>query len=257
MTNLTRRDLLARMATLAAGTMLAHCGLAAATMPTPGGDPRLRSRPAGPVLTPQTGLQPLDLAPGRDGLLYVPPTYRPDVPLPLVVLLHGAGRGAGELMDPHQREAEALGLDLVLLAPDSRAATWDAIYTGFGPDVQYLDAALAYTFERCAIDPARIVIAGFSDGASYALGLGRANGDLAAKTVAYAPGMLMDVESHGHPRFFVTHGTADSILPVENTRQIIVPGLRNAGYDVEYREWDGGHGVSIALLREVITWMAA
>lgn len=257
MMNLTRRDLLARLATLAAGTLLANCGLAAATMPTPGGDPRLRSRPAGPVLTPQTGLQPLDLAPGRDGLLYVPSAYQPDRPLPLVVLLHGAGRGAGELMDPHQREAEGLGLDLVLLAPDSRGATWDAVRGGFGPDVEYLDAALAHTFARVAIDPARIVIAGFSDGASYALGLGRANGDLAARLVAYAPGMLMNVDARGRPPCFVTHGTTDSILSAENTRTIIVPGLRQAGHQVEYREWDGGHGVSLALLREALAWMAA
>lgn len=257
MPNFTRRDLLARMATLAAGTLLARCSLAEATTPTPGGDPRLRARPGGPVLTPETGLQPLDLAPGRDGLLYVPPGLQPDRPLPLVVLFHGAGRGAGELMDPHQREAEARGLELVLLAPDSRGATWDAVRGGFGPDVEYLDAALAHTFARVAIDPARIIIAGFSDGASYALGLGRANGDLATRLVAYAPGMLMHVEARGRPPCFVTHGTADSILPAENTRELIVPGLRRAGHEVEYHEWDGGHGVSLALLRDALRWMAA
>ena len=36
-------------------------------------------------------------------------------------------------------------------------------------DVWFIDAALAWTFERCFVDAVRIALAGFSDGASYAL----------------------------------------------------------------------------------------
>ena len=35
-----------------------------------------------------------------------------------------------------------------------------------GPDVAFIDAALRYTFDRCAIDEAQIPSAGFSEGAS-------------------------------------------------------------------------------------------
>jgi phospholipase/carboxylesterase len=58
-----------------------------------------------------------------------------------------------------------------LLAPDSRDRTWDVILSSFGPDVDYIDRALGSTFQRYAIDPDRIAIGGFSDGASYALPL--------------------------------------------------------------------------------------
>jgi phospholipase/carboxylesterase len=64
-------------------------------------------------------------------------------------------------------------------APNSRDRTWDAIGPdGFGPDVKFLNRALELGFERLgnagkcwemrAIDATRVVIGGFSDGASYA-----------------------------------------------------------------------------------------
>jgi len=65
---------------------------------------------------------------------------------------------------------------MVVLSVDSRAASWDLRYGAFGPDVELIDRALAHAFERCNVDPARVAIGGFSDGASYALSLGLTNG---------------------------------------------------------------------------------
>ena len=84
--------------------------------------------------------------------------------------------------------AEEFGV--VMLALDSRHNTWDGIDSPFGPDVQFIDAALRYTFERVAIDPGRIAIGGLSDGGSYSLSLGLVNGDLFTHLVAVAPGFL-------------------------------------------------------------------
>jgi predicted esterase len=61
----------------------------------------------------------------------------------------------------------------------------------------------------------------------------------------------------GKPSLFITHGTRDTILPIDQASRVMVPALRDAGYPVEYREWDGGHGVSTALLREAVSWMVA
>ena len=66
---------------------------------------------------------------------------------------------------------------IILLAPDSRGATWDdlpAAQGSFGPDVAFINAALAQTFALYNVDAARLGIQGFSDGATYALGLGEA-----------------------------------------------------------------------------------
>lgn len=60
--------------------------------------------------------------------------------------------------------------------------------SGFGPDVLYLNKALHHVFNRYSIDPSRLAVAGFSDGASYALSLGVANGDLFSHIIAFSPG---------------------------------------------------------------------
>ena len=64
---------------------------------------------------------------------------------------------------------------ILVLAPDSRGATWDdlpAAQGSFGPDIAFINAALAQTFALYNVDAAKLGIQGFSDGATYALGLG-------------------------------------------------------------------------------------
>ena len=78
----------------------------------------------------------------------------------------------------------------VLLVPDSRGPTWDAITGVYGGDVSFINEALSLVFGRFTVDPARVVVAGFSDGASYALAIGRINGDLFTRVVAFSPGFL-------------------------------------------------------------------
>ena len=53
-----------------------------------------------------------------------------------------------------------------------------------------MDQAVHHVFERYSIDPGRIGLAGFSDGASYALSLGVANGDLFTHIMAFSPGFM-------------------------------------------------------------------
>jgi phospholipase/carboxylesterase len=114
---------------------------------------------------------------------------------------------------------------------------------------------LQYAFDRCRIDTARIALAGFSDGASYTLCLGPSNGDLFSHLMAYSPGFMETVAPIvGKPRIFISHGTSDPVLPIATTRDEIVPALRHAGYDVTYREFDGGHQVPAAISEAALDW---
>ncbi|HEX3128113.1 MAG TPA: phospholipase [Thermoanaerobaculia bacterium] len=203
----------------------------------------------------EPGLHELRLERRRDGVLYIPSGYRADVPAPLVVLLHGAGGSAHPALDPFRPLADDAGL--ILLAIDSRRQTWDVIQGGYGPDVAFLDRALALTFSTCAVEPARIAAQGFSDGASYALSLGVTNGDLFTHVIAFSPGFLAPTRQHGMPKIFISHGTRDEVLQIDSTSRRIVPQLRDAGYDVTYREYDGTHNVPDAIAREAVTWFTA
>lgn len=211
---------------------------------------RISARPGQTAGAATPGLHPMELDRERDALLFVPVGYRAERPAPFVLSLHGAGGDAQRGLYPLGDLADEAGL--VILAPASRGRTWDAILGGFGPDVAVLDRALAAVFGRVAVDPARIGIAGFSDGASYALSLGLTNGDLFGDVLAFSPGFAAPGELRGEPRVFVSHGAGDDVLPIDVCSRRIVPRLEEAGYDVEYREFDGGHTVPAGMARAAL-----
>ena len=239
-----------------AGSVLASSALSDACrrQDGPGRDGRITARPIGHPTTSATGVRTLGLDASRDAMLQVPADAA-DAPLPLFVLLHGAG-GSGE--DVLQYLGEAAGqAGVAVLAPSSRGSTWDVLRGGFGGDVIFLDHALERVFKTVAVDPLRVTVGGFSDGASYALSLGVINGDLFSRVVAFSPGFLVEGTPHGAPRFFISHGTADSILPIDRCSRRIVPALRARGYDVTFREFEGGHEVPDEIARDGMHWAAA
>jgi phospholipase/carboxylesterase len=213
----------------------------------------LTARPGTPTAAPVLGSSRLGLGSGRDGAVYVPTAYTGDRAWPLVVALHGAG-GSGDSWASYPERAEQNGF--VLLAPDSRGGTWDIAWAGdYSLDPPFIDRALKAVFDRCRIDPAHVVMAGFSDGASYALSLGVSNGDLFTHLIAYSPGFLSPGgPAIGKPKVYVSHGTRDPILPVIRTREIIVPTLRGLQYEVTFHEFDGGHEVPSQISAEAIGW---
>jgi predicted esterase len=152
-------------------------------------------------------------------------------------------------------DAEDSGV--ILLAPDSRGRTWDVLLDGYGPDVAFIDRALDQTFRRCAVDPTNVVVEGFSDGASYALGLGLANGNLFRRVIAFSPGYVPSADTEGRPSVFVSHGIADDVLPIDHCSRRIVPALRKAGYDVDYREFEGGHEVPAEIAADALSSVRA
>jgi phospholipase/carboxylesterase len=172
---------------------------------------------------------------GAEALLAVPPGD--DGPRPLLVFFHGAGGSARRSLDLLGRAADDRGV--LVLAPRSVAPTWDLLAGGLGPDLAVLDAALAAASARAAVSS--LAVGGFSDGASYALALGVANGDLFDAVLAFSPGFLAPPSVHGRPTVWISHGREDRVLPVDRCARRVVRQLRSAGYDVAYEEFDGGH----------------
>ena len=216
---------------------------------------RLRARAEQPTEVAPSGLHRLGLDDRRDALLYVPTGYRPERPAPFVLSLHGAGGNEEGGLYPLRDLADEAGL--ILLSPASRGRTWDVILGEYGPDTAFLNRALAAAFARCAVDPTRVGIGGFSDGASYALSVGIANGDLFGHVLAFSPGFVAPAGQRGQPRIFVSHGTRDEVLPIDVCSRRIVPQLQRAGYDVHYREFDGPHTVPPEIAREGLDWFLA
>jgi phospholipase/carboxylesterase len=214
-----------------------------------------RAPALGPQLAEPTGLRALGVDTGRAALLYLPAGYRADRPTPLVVMLHGAGGNPRRVLGFVTALADSVGV--ILLAPQSASMTWDVIRGRYGPDVAFIDRVLGYVLAQYAVDTTRLAIGGFSDGATYALSLGITNGDLFTHVVAFSPGFMVPAAQRGAPRLFVSHGTTDPILSIDACSRRIVRRVRDAGYDVLYREFEGGHTVPAAVARAAFTWLTA
>jgi predicted esterase len=233
---MSRRNFVRTGACATAAALLPGCKTS--TEPGPSDPPpvprdgRLSARPGSPSVEPTLGETPLGLETTRDGFLYVPQSYSPDTPTPLFVGLHGA-TGEASNWASYKERAEERGM--VFMAPNSRAVTWDVTTAGFG----------------------KIVLGGFSDGASYALSLGLTNGDLFSHLVAYSPGFLFAPDPVGTPLVYISHGTQDQILSITVTRDSIVAGLRDAGYNVTYEEFDGAHEVPAEITESALDWFLA
>lgn len=193
---------------------------------------------------------PFGLEAVRDGILYVPDTAAAGAPV--MLFLHGAGGSGRRELRAVLGAADRFGA--VVAAPDSRGVTWDVIHGGFGPDVEFVDRVLDAVADRCDVDFDRLAIGGISDGATYALSLGLTNGDLFGWILAFSPGGAVPGPLAGKPRVFISHGTQDPILPIDGTSRMLAPALRDAGYDVAYREFEGGHTVPPVVADEGFGW---
>ena len=217
--------------------------------------PRLTARPRSPFRPVAPGQTRIGEGLERGGYLFVPQSYRQDTPAPLMVALHGGGGHAGRWSELHESSERA---GVILAAPDSRTRTWDRVTGDFGPDVAFIDALMRYTFERCVIDPTRIALVGFSDGASYTLSLGPSNGDLFTHLMAWSPGFSDPEEPIvGQPSVFISHGSEDRVLPVRLTRSGLVPMFEMDGYDVTYLEFTGRHELTEEIVQQSFDWFLA
>jgi phospholipase/carboxylesterase len=247
-----RREFLSATAASTAGLLAGCFSLGPVPSDLIGGSGRLKARAKEPTTLAGAGLQPLALATGRDGQLYVPQGHVLTEKLPLLILLHGAGSSNATWFGSYGQRAE--DHRIVMLAPDSRDTTWDLALGHYGDDVAFIDMALAAVFDRCNIDPTRIGVAGFSDGASYSLSIGLTNGDLFSHVIAYSPGFFRNLEPHGKPPIFISHGTNDQILPIDSASRRIVRMLNEGAYPLKYVEFDGGHEVPPAISDSALNW---
>lgn len=216
-------------------------------------------QPAGSRLTARLGSGGANCAPGqhslklgggRKALMRVTAGGRGGKKA-LILVLHGAGGGSRDGLWAFRGGWNEAGI--VMVAPASAGPTWSAVY-GADADLAHVNQAVARTLARCPIDRRRTAVGGFSDGATYALSLGLANGDLFRAVIALSPGGAEAQQTIGKPRVFVAHGTRDNVLPISRTSDVIVRKLRSSGYPVTYRKFRGGHEAPVHVSRAAVRW---
>mgnify|MGYP003295978005 CR=1 FL=1 len=206
--------------------------------------------PATPPAAPETRHGILTLAGGAYAYL---PKGLTGAPMPVLVALHGAGGQASEVLEAYRADADARGFILVI--PQSKGPTWDMIedlkgrlgaemnvQPRYGKDLKALDQSLADLFGRVAVDPARVGVMGFSDGATYAVSVGTANPKLFHTVIAYSPGPAFPTRFDPTQRIFISHAEEDPILPYSVTRGMVAK-MRVKHMPLEFESFHGGHEV--------------
>jgi phospholipase/carboxylesterase len=202
-------------------------------------------------------------------------------PHPTVVMLHG--RHGTE--DVTWVFAPALPADWLLIAPrgieeepekpgDTAGYSWliqqDHIpaESGLWPSLaDFRDAveALAYFIKSLpdvyGADPEQIYLLGFSQGAAAALVLALQQPELVrgvASLVGFVPQVpdyLVDIRPLAHMPIWMGAGTADKRIPL-NVSQRTAHTLRHAGADLSYHEYDTGHKLNSAGMKDLKAWWA-
>jgi phospholipase/carboxylesterase len=190
----------------------------------------------------------------RDGTLYVPKNYKAGSPMPVIMWLHGLA-GSGDSARGLFPLAEEFGV--IIIAPESRGLTWGNEIPGFDDDVHFLGPAYRHVANLVDLDPAHVALAGVSDGAGYALSMGLAYGDVFKHVMVFSGGLMIPFRKQGKPRIFLAHGISDTQMPIDLTARKFVPRLKKEGYDVTYHEYEGGHRVPPAEIREAFKWFLA
>jgi len=183
----------------------------------------------------------------RTYIVHVPPSYRPQTPSPLVVMLHGGGGTARAAMWETGWAAKADQEGFLAVFPDAMARDparpsnfagnpqlWndgsDRFYEGQAApdDVGFIAAMLDDLSARFALDERRIFITGFSNGASMSFRIGVELSDRIAAIAPVAGALWIDPPKLRHPvsMCYIT-GTADPLNLIEGG----VPRLATGGSD--------------------------
>lgn len=219
-------------------------------------DPVIGARVSAPKGTVVQGITSPYNEGQQEAIIYVPTSYKPSVQAPLVLMLHGEGAVPSTALSLFQPYADAMGL--VILAADSAGTTWDTLDLGYyGPDVEFINNALVATFNEVNVDPLRVSVGGFSDGASYALTVGLTNGDLFSRVIAFSPVSLPPYSPKGMPKFFMSQGLSDPVIDPADGGRFLSQKLITAGYAVDYQEFAGGHEVPDAIIQQAVAWMTS
>ncbi|MDB5432373.1 MAG: phospholipase/Carboxylesterase [Caulobacter sp.] len=245
--------------------MFAGLTLAAATAPASAwaalGDPgdynaatHLQARVRKPgeafVEDPRTpGIRPLGLDKRRDAMLFTPPGIDFAVPVPLVVALHAKdGVGFDGLK---WFKAQATARKFLVVTPVSRGPTWTIDDGPVGVDEAFIDKTLDWVFSRFPIDPAHIAIAGFADGATYALSTGLQNGDKFSDIMAFAPLNYIAPNAVGRPRLYLGIGRGDQIVS-QSSVEHMGKTFQGQGYDVVVDVNPAGHVVADVAVKAAV-----
>ena len=197
-------------------------------------------------------------------------------PFPTILALHGFGATAHDLLGiaPLVQQGEVLflcpqGPMLIAPAPGQRAYGWFPL-SGAG-EIEpaalvgvrgVLEGFLEDALGCYPIDPERVVLMGFSQGGvmAYDLALGRPERYAALVALSsWLPDAVVEGLQENDARAslvtLLIHGTRDPMISIDNAQDARAK-LRSLGIEAARGEYEMGHEISQAALRDLVAWLA-
>lgn len=208
-------------------------------------------------------------------LLYAAHVPAGEGPFPAVLVLHGWGSNAHDLIGlaPVLNRGEALVLSpqgpVGVRVPDGpvgygwyplgedASESREAVTRASNLVLAFLDGAE----ESYPVDPDRIALLGFDQGGALAFDLALRHFPRFAGLAAlscWLPGQLTEeIRRDSAPRslpVLVVHGTDDPMVPVDRARESR-EWLTALGVGLTYREYQMGHEICADALHEIVAWL--
>lgn len=186
-------------------------------------------------------------------------------PAPAIVLLHGLGDTAADVLATTRILQPALAAGMVVIAPESIGGIWndgrlDAPGRPGRDDVGFVLAAVDALVARGVVDPDRVTMAGYSNGAGLAMRIAAADPGRVAELVSFSGALISDgralLPTAPVPTVLV-HGDADTIQPWAGRPQLSPELPAQYSQPVTSRIWrlaDGETGQPAATVIEAPAW---
>jgi polyhydroxybutyrate depolymerase len=167
----------------------------------------------------------------REYLLYVPPSYDPAKPTPLIISLHGAGLWGAAQREISQWNRVADRAGFLVVYPSGAGGSGPRVWheeDDFRPtsDVRFIAALIDTLAAQYTIDPARIYANGLSNGGGMAFVLSCTLSDRIAAVGLVGAALTVPwqwcADHHPVPAIWF-HGTADRAAPYRGGTSWVAP----------------------------------
>ncbi|MFN8455814.1 MAG: alpha/beta fold hydrolase [Anaerolineae bacterium] len=203
-----------------------------------------------------------------------PPQGEPAAKPPLLLLLHGVGSHERDLFElaPYFDERFFIVSARAPLTLGYESFAWFHVqFTSTGPVINPAEAEssrqtllhfLTELVEAYRVDPQRIYLCGFSQGAIMSFSLALTQPQRVAGIVAMSGRILPEVlpllappADLTHLPIMVVHGLYDNVLPIQYGRAS-QQRLSELPVNLTYREYPMGHQISAESLADIQQWLA-
>lgn len=193
---------------------------------------------------------------------------------PLLLLLHGYGSNeedlfsfAAQLPNEYFIVSARAPYSLPPYGNAWYAITFDSDMNKFSDDKQAIESRdlivkfIDEIIEAYPIDKDNVTLVGFSQGTILSYAVALTYPEKISRVVALSGYLNMDIvgkslhaEDVSKIKFFISHGIVDQVIPVEWARKA-PEFLKNLGLDIEYHEYNAGHGVAPQNFYDLLNWL--